>query len=544
MSDERVGSSFGHYELRSVLGRGGMGVVYEAYDHVHDRVVALKLLPHELAQDDSYRDRFRREARTAGRLGEPHIIPIHDFGEIDGTLYIDMRLVRGRDLRALLRDQGRMTPARALDLLSQVGAALDAAHADGLVHRDVKPENIMVTSGGFAYLADFGIAARVDDRRLTQAGSALGSFRYMAPERFSDAPVTAASDIYSLGCVLHECLTGNPPFNQQEVSSLIRAHLTDPPPRLSTGAGDGAIPEIAAKLQPVLSRALAKSPGHRYSSAGQMMDDARNALARDARAASPSEPTRMARTMSAPGAVSSRTAAAPMRPAPHPAPRPTPHHNGNGNRGLWAVAVAVLVIALASGGWLVSRSFGAASDAAASMSGAPAAVSTGQPGTQSPGGAASATGQPPPGTVTVTATTTPEESATETTDSAAAAADLHGPTIAPNDQWTYQGWSDDDFARCHATDRATLIAGGGDIRLVVCEVATGESGRYYYLGHQTGTGHIEIPTSSDQTINGNGSDWVMSNKGTTYTITQGNLTITRPDGTTQTDRTLDTFETP
>lgn len=539
MNDERVGSSFGHYELRSVLGRGGMGVVYEAYDHLHDRVVALKLLPHDLAQDDGYRDRFRREARTAGRLGEPHIIPIHDFGEIDGTLYIDMRLVRGRDLRALLRDGRRMTPEWAVDLLSQISGALDAAHADGLVHRDVKPENIMVTPGGFAYLADFGIAARIDDLRLTQAGSALGSFRYMAPERFSDAPVTAASDIYSLGCVLQECLTGSPPFDQREVSSLIRAHLTDPPPLLSAGAG--AIPGSAAELQHVLDRALAKSPEHRYSSASRMMEDARDALARRSDADLSSEPTRMARTMAAPVSVPPPTPTAPMRrETPRPAPRPAPGGGGNdnrsGNRGLWAGAVAVLVIALASGGWLLTRSFGASSDAAASTNATSTPAATAEPGTQT----ATATGQSPPGTAT--ATTTPEASVTETTDSNTE--DLHGATIAPGDRWTYQGWSDVDFAQCHATDRAVVIAGGGDIHFVICEIATGESGRFYYMGHQTGTGHIEIPSSPDQSIAGGGSDWVMTNKGTTYTIRQGNLTITRPDGTKQTDRTLDTFETP
>lgn len=267
----RTGSRFGPYQLQTLLGKGGMGEVYEAHDTVKDRVVALKLLPETLAGDQDYRERFRREARTAARLQEPHVIPIHDFGEIDGVLFIDMRLVRGRDLRSIIKD-GPLGTARSLALVSQVASALDAAHADGLVHRDIKPENVMVTPEDFAYLADFGIAATEHDTRLTGTGSAIGSIAYMAPERFREGAISGAADIYSLGCLLHECLTGQTPYHPKTVSAQIAAHLYDPPPAVSQ-----VVPGIPAGLDDVLARALAKQPEDRYTTAGELAAAARAA---------------------------------------------------------------------------------------------------------------------------------------------------------------------------------------------------------------------------------------------------------------------------
>ena len=198
-----------------------------------DRIVALKLLPPEFARNTGYEQRFRREAHAAARLQEPHVIPIHDWGEYDGILYIDMRLVEGQDLRRLLLAQGSMEPRRAVAIVGQVASALDAAHAHGLVHRDVKPENILVGSGDFAYLVDFGIASDAGDVALTTAGSTIGTYAYMAPERFDGAPVTGEADIYSLGCVLHEALTGSKPYPASTVSALVKAHLTATPPAAS-----------------------------------------------------------------------------------------------------------------------------------------------------------------------------------------------------------------------------------------------------------------------------------------------------------------------
>ncbi|MGF6880607.1 serine/threonine protein kinase [Nocardia sp. GAS34] len=269
----RAGSRFGPYELRSLIGRGGMGEVYEAYDTHNDRVVALKLLPAELAQDPTYRERFRRESHAATRIADPHIVPINRSGEIEGTLYLDMRLIRGDDLRALLRRQGAMDPERAVHIVAQVGAALDAAHAAGLVHRDVKPANVLVTPTDFAFLTDFGIARSEGDSSTTMVGITAGSYTYMAPERFDSGPITGRADTYSLACVLFECLTGATPFAVQNVSTLIRSHLSDPPPRPSLYR-----PDIPEALDAVIAHAMSKSPADRFASTGEFAGAARAAV--------------------------------------------------------------------------------------------------------------------------------------------------------------------------------------------------------------------------------------------------------------------------
>ncbi len=268
-----VGKRFGPYELRSLLGKGGMGEVYEAYDTVKDRIVAVKLLSDELAQDPEYQVRFRRESQTAARLAEPHIIPIHDWGVIDGRLFIDMRLVPGPDLRTILQTSGALNPHRAVAIIEQIAAALDAAHADGLVHRDVKPANILVTEADFAYLADFGIAHTEGDSAITMVGVAIGSYTYMAPERFDIGPVTGRADIYSLACVLHECLTGASPFPAGSMSVLIRSHLAEPPPRPSVQRAG-----VPAALDAVIARGMAKDPKDRYPTATELARAARAAL--------------------------------------------------------------------------------------------------------------------------------------------------------------------------------------------------------------------------------------------------------------------------
>ncbi|MGW6728963.1 protein kinase domain-containing protein [Nocardia sp. NPDC055029] len=257
-----------------MLGKGGMGEVYEAYDTGKDRVVALKLLAEELAQDPAYQVRFRRESQAAAKLAEPHVIPIHDWGVIDGVLFIDMRLVPGTDLRNVLRTGGPMSPDRAVAVVEQIAAALDAAHAGGLVHRDVKPANILVTPADFAYLADFGIAHTEGDSAVTQAGMAMGSYIYMAPERFDVGPISHHADVYSLACVLHECLTGASPFPAASMSVLIRAHLSETPPRPSE-----ILPGLPATLDEVIARGMAKDPADRYPSTGALAVAAREALA-------------------------------------------------------------------------------------------------------------------------------------------------------------------------------------------------------------------------------------------------------------------------
>ena len=208
--ESRVGTTFGKYNITSLLGKGGMGEVYEAYDTDKNRTVALKILADALSNDDTFRKRFQRESHAAAVLQEPHVIPIHDWGEIDGRLYIDMRLVHGQTLDQVIA-KGPMEPSRAVAIIGQIGSALDAAHAEGLLHRDIKPHNIIVTEADFAYLVDFGIAAVRGDTRLTTAGTPIGTINYMAPERFTEAEATPAVDVYALACVLYESLTGDSP---------------------------------------------------------------------------------------------------------------------------------------------------------------------------------------------------------------------------------------------------------------------------------------------------------------------------------------------
>ena len=271
--ESRVGSQIGPYRLRRLLGKGGMGEVYEAEDTVKDRIVALKLLPESASSDPVFRKRLQREAHAAGRLQEPHVVPIHDYGEIDGFLFVDMRMIEGNDLRKVLKGYGPMTPARSVAIVKQIASALDAAHEAGITHRDVKPENIILNREDFAYLVDFGIANAVTDEKLTQLGTAVGTYAYMAPERFTNDDVTYRADVYALACVLHECLTGSQPFSGDSVGTIITAHLMNPVPRPSVQR-----PGIPAKFDPVIARGMAKKPDDRYASAGDLATAATDAL--------------------------------------------------------------------------------------------------------------------------------------------------------------------------------------------------------------------------------------------------------------------------
>ncbi len=265
----------GNYQLDHLLGVGGMGEVYHAYDSHRDRYVALKLLPEAFSGDQEYLRRFQRESHVAARLREPHVIPIHDFGEIDGRLFIDMRLVDGVDIHVLLDEGGPIAPQRAINLLSQVAQALDAAHADGLVHRDIKPSNILVTASDFVYVVDFGIARAMGGRQtsLTITGATVGTLDYMAPERFIGHAVDGRADIYSLACVLYECLTATPPFDGKDLPSLMYAHLNSSPPQVSS-----LIEGVPPALDAVIARGMAKDPADRFLTAGTLMAAAQEAL--------------------------------------------------------------------------------------------------------------------------------------------------------------------------------------------------------------------------------------------------------------------------
>ncbi|WP_156660976.1 serine/threonine-protein kinase, partial [Mycobacterium sp. 852002-51163_SCH5372311] len=242
------------------------------HDTDTDRIVALKLLPANLSEDDDFQGRFRREAHAAARLNSPHVIPIHHYGEIDGRLYVDMRLVEGRDLQTLLAD-GPLEPARAVHIIGQVAEALHAAHEVGLLHRDIKPSNILLDRNDFAYLIDFGIARVLEETRMTKSGHMIGTFQYIAPERLDNRTEDARADIYSLACVLFESLTGHPPFEEDTMARLVAAHLSTPPPRPSTTQ-----PNVPPAVDEVIATGMAKDPDQRYATTVEFADAARDAI--------------------------------------------------------------------------------------------------------------------------------------------------------------------------------------------------------------------------------------------------------------------------
>jgi class 3 adenylate cyclase/ABC-type transport system substrate-binding protein/predicted Ser/Thr protein kinase len=265
------GTRMAGYRIERLLGEGGTGAVYLAVDENLDRPVALKLLPPELSRDERFRKRFLREARMAAHLEHPGIVPIYAAGEADGQLYLAMRHVRGTDLRRILERDGRLEPSRAIRILVPVAEALDAAHAQGLVHRDVKPGNILVDQDDRAFLADFGLAKHAATANsLSREGAFSGTIDYIAPEQIEGGAVDGRADVYALACVLFESLTGRPPFERETDVAVVFAHLKDPPPSLSA-----LRPELPAELDPVLARGMAKDPDDRYRTAGELAADAR-----------------------------------------------------------------------------------------------------------------------------------------------------------------------------------------------------------------------------------------------------------------------------
>jgi len=268
------GSQFGHYYLRRLVGHGGMGQVYEAEDTSSQRTVALKVLPPVFSCDPMFCARLQRQVRVVGRLREPHIVPIEHYGETDGQQFLDMPLIEGADLSDLLKREGRLAAPRAVAIVRQIASALEAAHAIGVVHGDVKPTNILITPADFGYLADFGIANAAPSGGVTRViGSAVQTWKYTAPERFTDSSVTNKLDVYALACVLYECLTGSPPYRADHVGPLISAHLMEPipaPSRIQSA--------ISTTFDDVIARGMAKDPAARYASADELALAAYEAL--------------------------------------------------------------------------------------------------------------------------------------------------------------------------------------------------------------------------------------------------------------------------
>jgi serine/threonine-protein kinase len=296
-------STFASCRIEGIAGRGGMGVVYRATQLPLGRPVALKVVAPERAADPTFQARFERETRVAAALDHPNVLPVYEAGELDGRLYLVMRWVEGGDLQRLIAATGGLDPELAVGIVSQAGSALEAAHAAGLVHRDVKPANVLLTDssgGGHVYLTDFGLTLETAaDSRITTTGEWLGTVDFMAPEQFEDGNAGPRTDIYALGCVLHTALTGRPPFARATVPATMLAHLEDPVPRPSDSAG------VTAAFDAVVAHALAKRPEQRFGSAGELVEAARAAAAGSA----PAPPSRLVepRPNGAPTAVLPRT---------------------------------------------------------------------------------------------------------------------------------------------------------------------------------------------------------------------------------------------
>ncbi len=280
--DLEPGTEFAGYRILAVLGRGGMSVVYLAEHLGLERKVALKVLAPQLAHDERFRERFVRESRIAAGTEHQNIVPIFEAGEADGLLFLAMRYVPGIDLARLIRREGMLDPERAVWMVGQVASALDAAHARGLVHRDVKPGNILIVEGegsegrDLVYLSDFGLTKRLEGATgggLTQTGQFVGTVDYVAPEQIEGRPVDARTDVYSLACVLFECLTGSVPFERDSQVAALYAHLGEKPPRLTT-----VRPDLPVAIDEVVAKGLAKSPADRYATCGGFSGAAREAL--------------------------------------------------------------------------------------------------------------------------------------------------------------------------------------------------------------------------------------------------------------------------
>ncbi|MEO6578673.1 MAG: serine/threonine-protein kinase [Candidatus Limnocylindria bacterium] len=348
------------YKIQAVLGRGGMGVVYKAIqetEHIR-RTVALKLLASDLSQDHTFRLRFMRESRLAAELNHPNIIPIYDADEAGGQLFLAMPLIEGDDLATVLNREGPLPPERTLNIIRQVGSALDKAHLGGLIHRDVKPGNILMASAEesegteHVYLCDFGLTKRMTSQSgLTKTGHFLGTLEYVAPEQIEGHSITGAVDIYALGCVMFECLTGRPPFERESDLALLHAHMTADPPSVLDYQ-----PRLPSGIDTVIARAMAKDPGLRQASCRELVQDARAALA------------------------------APPAPPPHPDPDPRGGDERKSVRqttawrpALIALAVLVAILLLLGIGFLAVFLAGDQIDGLLSAAYSPAAVALATP---------------------------------------------------------------------------------------------------------------------------------------------------------------------
>lgn len=488
-----------------------MGEVYRAYDTVKDRMVAVKLLRTEVAADRSYQARFRRESRAAARLQEPHVIPVHDFGDIDGVLYIDMRLVEGASVKEVLRTNGPLDPGRTVSIVTQVASALDAAHTDGLVHRDIKPENVLLTGDDFAYLVDFGIAHVGGEATVTMTGVLIGSSAYMAPERFSGAIVGPPADVYALTCLLYECLIGRPPFETGDLRQLMSAHMFSAPPRPSIMRRG-----IPRAFDDVIARGMAKDPTHRYASAGELARAARDALSGAPAVAAPPPPVPEPAVAPRPTPPPSTREFSSVYPTPagtgrvpYPPPPPVPAPAPPARRPRWTPGQVRLAIAtvllLGVAGILATILALSGNDRGSTTPTTPLAAPPSATSTSAP--TESSTESP---TETSTSTTTPTTTSTTSTTRSAAAA------MTGTDAQGFVGHS----ARCDSGSTPAAMIRTASSLAVICQTGADS---YYYRGERLSDGaHLEIGQAQRS---GDGFNATNPADGAVYEVRPDSLTI-------------------
>jgi Protein kinase domain len=338
VAELREGVDVGGYRIGRVLGHGGMGVVYEATQLSLDRVVALKVIAPHLSQDASFRERFRREAMLQAAIDHPSVVPVHETGESEHGVFLVMALVRGSSFAELV-NRGEVDPPRAVRILSQIADALDVAHEKGLVHRDIKPQNILVGARDRAYLADFGLTRYRDATRLTKTDQFVGTVDYCAPEQIHGKPATAQTDVYALAAVLYQALTGSVPYERESDAAVMFAHVSEPPPSVTAKR-----PDLAPAVDEVIRRGMAKEPEERYASASDLVAAAERALG-EAPTAVPA--TRPAATI--PHAdVPARTEPLPPVPPAPPVPAPWPAEERRRRR-TPLVALALVLLGAGAG---------------------------------------------------------------------------------------------------------------------------------------------------------------------------------------------------
>jgi serine/threonine-protein kinase len=494
----RLGTHFGPYELQELIGMGGMGEVYRAFDTVRERMVAIKVLRTDLAADPTFQERFRRESRVAARLQEPHVIPVHDFGDIGGVLYIDMRLVEGTSLKDELRVKGALPAARTVAILTQVASALDAAHANNLVHRDIKPENVLLTPEDFAYLVDFGIAHGGGEASVTSTGLIIGSCAYMATERLSGGAGGPASDVYSLTCLLYESLTGRAPFEAGDLRQVMSAHMFSPPPRPSvTRRG------VSPAFDDVIARGMAKNPADRYPSAGALAKAAAAAAGAPVPDARPSAPQNT-RQFSAVDPDPRGTGTA--RPyAPQPAPTARKARFGPAQLALVVATIMLFGVAAVLASVLMN------SDDSGS-----------EPQTR--------LAAPSPSTTTITTTAPTSDEATSTTSTTTTSAS--GTPIAGLSGMDGQGFVGHS-ARCDSGSTPAAAIKTANSLAIVCQTSPGS---YYYRGERLRDG-AQLRLQNAVPADG-GFDAINPADGARYQVRPDQLTISSPRGT-ETDPALE-----